>query len=116
MNAELKPCPFCGGEAVLTQEDCYGYYHDDWLVFCEDCDLYLGFARQYAKEQAIAAWNRRANLGSCENELIVRCENCKHYNRIGCSDGFGWCERMDRGVSDDFYCSLAEMKEQEKTA
>ena len=39
---------------------------------------------------------------------VVRCENCKHYNRIGCSDGFGWCERMDRGTNDDFYCSLAE--------
>ena len=36
---------------------------------------------------------------------VVRCENCKHYNRIGCSDGFGWCESMDRGVSDDFYCA-----------
>ena len=56
---DLKPCPFCGGEAALTQEDCYGYYHDDWVAFCEACDLYLGFAKQYAKEQAIAAWNRR---------------------------------------------------------
>ncbi len=36
---------------------------------------------------------------------VVRCKNCKYYNTIGCSKGFGWCESMDRGVSDDFYCA-----------
>jgi hypothetical protein len=37
--------------------------------------------------------------------LVVRCKDCKQYNTIGCSKGFGWCESMDRGVSDDFYCA-----------
>ena len=36
---------------------------------------------------------------------VVRCKDCKHYNTIGCSKGFGWCENMDMGVSDDFYCA-----------
>ena len=36
---------------------------------------------------------------------VVRCKDCKHYNTTGCSKGFGWCESMDRGVSDDFYCA-----------
>jgi hypothetical protein len=36
---------------------------------------------------------------------VVRCKDCKHYNTIGCSKGFGWCENMDRGVSDNFYCA-----------
>jgi hypothetical protein len=36
---------------------------------------------------------------------VVRCKDCKHYNTIGCSKGFGWCESMHRGVSDDFYCA-----------
>ena len=57
---KIEKCPFCGGEAVPTQEDCLGYYNDTWMVFCEACDLYIGFAKQYTKEQAIAAWNRRA--------------------------------------------------------
>ena len=37
--------------------------------------------------------------------LVVRCKDCKHYNTIGCSKGFGWCENIDRGTSDDFYCA-----------
>jgi hypothetical protein len=36
---------------------------------------------------------------------VVRCKDCKHYNTIGCSKGFGWCENADRGVCDDFYCA-----------
>ena len=36
---------------------------------------------------------------------VVRCKDCKHYNTAGCSVGFGWCESMDRGVSDEFFCS-----------
>jgi hypothetical protein len=44
---------------------------------------------------------------------VVRCENCKHYNRIGCSDGFGWCENMDRGTHDEFYCANGKRLEVE---
>ena len=36
---------------------------------------------------------------------VVRCKDCKHYNTIGCSKGFGWCEKMDIGASDNFYCA-----------
>ncbi len=36
---------------------------------------------------------------------VVRCKDCKHYNTIGCSKGLGWCENMDWGVTDDFYCA-----------
>ena len=42
---------------------------------------------------------------------VVRCKECGHYDTVGCSKGFGWCESMDRGVSDDFYCANgAKMK------
>ena len=43
--------------------------------------------------------------------LVVRCKDCKHYDTIGRSKGFGWCENIDRGTSDNFYCSLAERSE-----
>lgn len=42
---------------------------------------------------------------------VVRCVECKHYNTTGCSVGFGWCESMDRGVSDEFYCSCGAKME-----
>ena len=36
---------------------------------------------------------------------VVRCKDCKHYNTVACSKGFGWCENIDRGTSDNFYCA-----------
>lgn len=111
--SELLPCPFCGGEANLDEltPTPYNDQHSTYYsVGCINCGI--GFYEN-TEDEAIAAWNSRANLGSCENELIVRCENCKHYNRIGCSDGFGWCESMDRGVSDDFYCANGAKMESE---
>ncbi len=42
---------------------------------------------------------------------VVRCVECKHYNTTGCSVGFGWCESMDRGVSDEFFCSCGAKME-----
>ena len=47
---------------------------------------------------------------------VVRCKDCKYYNTIGCSKGFGWCESMDRGVSDDFYCANGKQLKRELEA
>ena len=44
---------------------------------------------------------------------VVRCRECKHYNTIGCSKGFGWCENIDRGTSDNFYCANGEQLNKE---
>ena len=44
---------------------------------------------------------------------VVRCKECEYYNTTGCSEGFGWCESMDRGVSDDFYCANGAKMESE---
>lgn len=58
--AELKHCPFCGGKAYISQEDCYGYDDNDYMVFCDNCGLQFGFTMQYDTEaEAIEAWNRR---------------------------------------------------------
>lgn len=42
---------------------------------------------------------------------VVRCKDCKHYNIIGCSEGFGWCEKYGSGHTDDWFCADAERKE-----
>ena len=42
---------------------------------------------------------------------VVRCEECSHYNISGCSEGFGWCEKIDRGVTDGHFCSYGEKME-----
>lgn len=58
---ELKPCPFCGGEAIVHQKsgrysvgckknECYGYYY---------------YSRQYNyANRAADAWNMRAGGGN----------------------------------------------------
>jgi len=42
---------------------------------------------------------------------IVRCQDCKHYNIIGCAGGFGWCERYDVGHTDEWFCADGKRKE-----
>ena len=108
MSNTLLPCPFCGGEALMRERYINGVANTKhYIRECRHCKA--TFAHWFRSiKKANEAWNRRVILDGCENELIVQCKNCKHYNQIGCSDGFGWCERMDRGTNDDFYCSLAE--------
>lgn len=66
---QLKPCPFCGGKVDLCNDD-YGKI----LIVCEPCKMFFGIeieegtelingwkAKIDTPEEAIEAWNRRAN-------------------------------------------------------
>ena len=78
----LKPCPFCGGEAKTVLADTYphrGMLHS-WFVACKDseCGCELGFygmdengtCGTYETEaEAIAAWNTRAER-TCRMEML----------------------------------------------
>jgi Lar family restriction alleviation protein len=68
-DRELKPCPFCG---------CYGIKMDSdptnpkrHTIKCEDCP---GRAEFFSsdREQAIAAWNRRATVSTAPSEAEIR--------------------------------------------
>ena len=63
---ELKPCPFCGGEAVLytTVENCYLPIGKVW-VYCKTCRSTSQSFKDTSHDglfitKAIEAWNRRA--------------------------------------------------------
>lgn len=64
--SELKPCPFCGGEAKITH-DTRDMITDEYRVKCLICGTILRHrVTEYwvdsvfdTKEQAIEAWNRR---------------------------------------------------------
>ena len=52
---ELKPCPFCGGEAEIEMDESwYWNYH----VFCQECKI--GTDYYETADEARQAWNRRA--------------------------------------------------------
>lgn len=53
MDNKLKPCPFCGGEAILAENT----NSEELLVECCNCYAHTGL---YCSEQeAIDAWNNR---------------------------------------------------------
>ena len=59
MSSELKPCPFCGGKAIVGEYDFRGAKHFD--VWCGDDGRCARLRGAWpTKEAAIAAWNRRA--------------------------------------------------------
>ena len=56
MEAELKPCPFCGGKAILECEEEMGI-GPEWLVVCLGCHMEGAWFSSKAK--ATEAWNTR---------------------------------------------------------
>lgn len=64
---ELKPCPFCGGEAAVILDD------RTWIE-CMDCPQKAGVGPFDTDAQAIAAWNTRA-AEEGKAELVEALEN-----------------------------------------
>ena len=60
MTEELKPCPFCGGEAKCIEF--YGLYH----VIC--CNCHIAGKDCSTRESAVSAWNTRP----IEDELVEK--------------------------------------------
>lgn len=55
-SIELKPCPFCGGEAEFGGNDCTGYF-----VECLTCGTNDPLPNlSFSMEEVAAAWNHRA--------------------------------------------------------
>ena len=62
MSVKLKPCPFCGGKAII--DGC-----DDtlWIVICKKCDASIGYKETEC--EAIDAWNSRVETTFTPDEL-----------------------------------------------
>lgn len=57
MSDELKPCPFCGSECWFVKDES-GAYVECMNGFCGSSS-----GKFVLRNQAIAAWNRRAGGG-----------------------------------------------------
>ena len=59
--SELKPCPFCGGRAIMVYLQYSGYRY----VRCEGecCEQSMTYE---TTEEAIYKWNRRADRGEID--------------------------------------------------
>ena len=51
---ELKPCPFCGGEAEIEMDE---NWYWNYYVFCQECKITTDYYE--TADEAIEAWNRR---------------------------------------------------------
>lgn len=59
MSEELKPCPFCGGEAKKQAVKTTILGDTYWGIKCTKCNC--GTVGYLNYNYAIKAWNRRAN-------------------------------------------------------
>ena len=65
MTEELKPCPFCGGEAVLDRD---GYWREDgwketeYYVACVKCLPGVKVFYNEHKKDTVKCWNRRGGI------------------------------------------------------
>jgi len=96
--SELKPCPFCGGEAVVMIDGRSGKwtFHHDGKPNCPAA--YAHYASYETEAEAIAAWNTRAEAPS-----FVRCRDCWHFH-----DTF--CYSLDEHVDDDGFCAWGKRR------
>lgn len=62
MTGSLKPCPFCGGEAV---------YSGQWAknISCSQCNTYLSTYK--SRDEDFSAWNNRIDLVAEKRAGIV---------------------------------------------
>lgn len=61
---ELKPCPFCGGNAQMRQSEDERNGRVSWQAKCANTLNCIGnfiSVWEYTEERAAEAWNRRAD-------------------------------------------------------
>ena len=124
MSKELKPCPFCGGEAKRRDGSSTTPY-----IRCTRCGCRTGSSR--SDERLVAAWNRRVMPVYAKVKLpketeeriermvrdeardalkeigIIRCKDCKYSHMTIDGKNNKWCSVMAthdiEGIHRDYY-------------
>jgi hypothetical protein len=123
---KIEKCPFCD-KAVAEITNCKDLEECRHFEKCPATEPYVcvvcnmfeggcGASSGYydSVEKAIAAWNRRAQP---ENEQLVRCENCSHWDKTISFMSANACAFWSSGKKTRYtenyeFCSFAERKEE----
>lgn len=84
--AELKPCPFCGGKAGIMRH----HHITNAFCFCTVCKARM--PNMLTREEAIEAWNRRA-----ENEELKFTRQFIHEQGLEFALASAWKGRAEDG-------------------
>lgn len=100
---ELKPCPFCGGEAKLVNTwNCLCH------IICRSCGATIGEAKRHpndfrTRDEVIAAWNRRSIDRDALLDLADELEEPLPFE-----EGFDTAEELRRGI-EEYERAVAEL-------
>lgn len=72
--AELKPCPFCGGEAVVAKH--HNRFTEWYLCSCPKCHISQTGSEYGFRFEAVEAWNRRVDHLALEAETTQIIDGC----------------------------------------
>lgn len=76
----LRPCPFCGGDALLDRHS-YAGKEDSLSVYCSQC---LVTREEFPNtEEAVSAWNNRF-FSTEQIEMILSAEGPQHRQNKSC--------------------------------
>ena len=56
---QLKPCPFCGGKAIVRHSSLLRWCNE-WAVECLVCSTIQGHEYKSTAEEAVSMWNTRS--------------------------------------------------------
>lgn len=85
MTANLKPCPFCGGDKLIICKTDFGF--EEQTVYAVSCrypechgGIYaLSHGNFETKDEAIAAWNTRAETAEAKLAKAVKLIDAFNY-------------------------------------
>lgn len=76
MSNELKPCPFCGGDASLIVKTFFGFPEEEiYTVACNDCKSQSCYSDD--RKETVKVWNTRPVKDETYRLLKRQCNICK---------------------------------------